>query len=166
MNSFKKNSSRYLAVAVFVAAVVAASALLAGQPQTASAGKDQLVVYGDTVFFIAPGAPLSCTLSSRFKHGDSVGFRMTAINPATGERDRATQLVVHITYGGKSVDIPMRDRQNDRSPERKFWIGKWVVPDDAPVGIVRYTVTAKDPQGRMGEYKPFDVEPSQLTIVE
>jgi hypothetical protein len=31
---------------------------------------------------------------------------------------------------------------------------------------VRYTVTAKDPQGRTGEYKPFDVDTSQLTIVE
>ena len=37
---------------------------------------------------------------------------------------------------------------------------------EAPTGILRYTVTAKDPQGRMGEYKPFDVEPSQLRIVE
>jgi hypothetical protein len=41
-----------------------------------------------------------------------------------------------------------------------------MVPNDAPLGIVRYTVTAKDPQGRTGEYKPFDVETSQLTIVE
>ena len=42
---------------------------------------------------------------------------------------------------------------------------KWVVPDDAPIGIVRYTVTAKDSQGRTGEWKPFEVETSQLTIV-
>ncbi len=92
---------------------------------------------------------------------------MTAVNP--GERATeigATQLVVPIlTYGGKTVDLPMHDRQNDRQPEREFWILKWPVPDDAPTGIVRYTVTAKDPQGRTGEYKPFDVNESQLTIV-
>jgi len=90
---------------------------------------------------------------------------MTAINPQTGKRDRATQLVVHLSYGGKTVDLPMRDRQTDQQPEREFWIAKWPVPDDAPTGIVRYTVTAKDSQGRTGEYKPFNVDDSQLTIV-
>ena len=40
------------------------------------------------------------------------------------------------------------------------------VPEDAATGIVRYSVTAKDSQGRTGEWKPFDVEASQLTIVE
>jgi hypothetical protein len=91
---------------------------------------------------------------------------MTAINPATGKRDRATQLVVHLSFAGKTVDIPMRDRQTEKQPERDFFVGKWMVPDDAPTGIVRYTVTAKDPQGRTGEFKPFEVQASQITIVE
>jgi hypothetical protein len=90
---------------------------------------------------------------------------MTAVNPETGKRDRMTQLVVHLTYAGKTIDLPMRDRETDRQPERQFWIAKWPVPADAATGIVRYTVTAKDPQGRTGEYKPFDVNESQLTIV-
>jgi hypothetical protein len=167
MNTFRKSSSKYLAVVVFVlVAVIAAGSLLAGQPQTASGGNNRLVVYGDTVFFIGPGIPLSCTASTRYKHGDFVGFRMTAINPETGKRDRATQLVAHVTYAGKTVDIPMRDRQNANQPEREFWVGKWQVPADAPIGIVRYTITAKDPQGRTGEYKPFEVNESQITIIE
>ncbi len=91
---------------------------------------------------------------------------MTAINPATGKRDRATKLVVHLTYGGKTIDLPMRDRQTDQQPERDFFVAKWVVPDDAPLGVVRYTVTATDPQGRTGEWKPFEVAASQLTIIE
>ena len=54
-----------------------------------------------------------------------------------------------------------------QAPEREVpRVGKWIVPADAQTGIVRYSVTAKDPQGRTGEYKPFEVEPSQLTIVE
>jgi hypothetical protein len=167
MITFHKSSLKYVAVGVFVlAAVVAASSLLSGQAQTASGGSNRLSVYGDTVFFIAPGIPMSCTMSNRFKHGDNVGFRMTAINPETGKRDRATQMVVHLTYAGKTVDIPMRDRQNATAPERDFWVGKWPVPADAPVGIVRYTVTAKDSQGRTGEYKPFQVEESQIVIIE
>jgi hypothetical protein len=60
----------------------------------------------------------------------------------------------------------MRWRATAQQPERQFWVAKWLVPDDAPPGIVRFTVTATDKYGRTGEYKPFDVESSQLTIVE
>ena len=133
---------------------------LAGQP-----GGDRLVVFGDVVYFYPPGHPRNCLLNNQFKRGEPVGFRMTAINPATGARDRATQLVVHLTYAGRTIDLPMRDRQNDRQPEREFWVAKWTVPDDAPMGVVRYTVTAKDPQGNIGDFKPFEVQASQITIV-
>jgi hypothetical protein len=159
-----KSLCRHCALAVFLAvvAVVASSPLAAQTPS----GGDRLIVYGDIVYFLGPGKTGNCTMSNQFKRGDPVGFRMTAINPATGKRDRATQLVVHLTYAGKTVDLPMRDRQNEKQPEREFWVAKWVVPDDAPTGIVRYTVTAKGPQGLSGEFKPFDVEASQITIVQ
>jgi hypothetical protein len=71
-----------------------------------------------------------------------------------------------MNYAGKTIDLPMRDRQTAQQPERDFWVAKWMVPADAPLGIIRYTVTAKDPEGRVGEWKPFEVETSQLTIVE
>ena len=132
----------------------------------AGAGGNRLVVYGDVVYFFGQGQPRNCFLNNRFKRGEPVGFRLTAIDPATGKRDRATQLVVHLTYGGKTIDLPMRDRQTEQQPEREFWVAKWMVPNDAPTGIVRYTVTAKDPQGRTGEFKPFEVEASQITIVQ
>jgi len=155
---------KYCALAVFVAvAGMMATSFLAGQ---APSSGGHLNVYGDTVFFYGPGKPDNCILSSRYKRGQPVGFRMTVIDPATGKRDRATQVLVHLTYNGKTVDIPMRDRQTEQQPERQFWVAKWIVPDDATPGIVRYTVTAKDPQGRTGEYKPFDVDTSQVTIVE
>jgi hypothetical protein len=156
--------TKYFALAALLVAMVIASAssLVA---QTAPSG-NRLVVYGDVVYFLGPGKVGNCTTNNQFKHGDPVGFRMTAINPATGKRDRTTQLVVHLTYAGKTLDLPMRDRQTDKQPEREFWVVKWVVPDDAPTGIVRYTVTAKDAQGHTGEFKPFDVEASQITIVQ
>ena len=155
---------KYFALAILVAvAAVGASSFLAGQTPS---GGDRLIVYGDVVYFYHPGDPRNCILNSRFKRGEPVGFRMTAINPATGKRDRATQLVVHLSYNGKTIDLPMRDRQTEQQPERQFWVAKWIVPDDATTGIVRYTVTAKDSQGRTGEFKPFDVAASQVTIVE
>jgi hypothetical protein len=152
---------------LLISAVLTTIALLgAVAPRPTQAQADHLVLYGDMAYFFGPGKPLNCTLNNRFKRGDPVGFRMTAINPATGKRDRATQLVVHLDYAGKTLDLPMRDRQTAQQPEREFWVLKWIVPADAPTGIVRYTVTAKDAEGRTGEWKPFEVETSQLTIVD
>src|SRR5215470_7713633 len=152
-----------VSAAVVISVILAAASPIPGQ---GPAGGDKLVLSGDLAYFFGPGKPLNCTLNNRYKRGDPVGFRMTAINPATGKRDRATQLVVHLNYAGKTLDLPMRDRQTEQQPEREFWVLKWIVPADAPIGIVRYTVTAKDPEGRTGEWKPFDVETSQLTIVD
>jgi hypothetical protein len=156
---------RILAISAAVSIVVILAAA-APTPGLAQRDGERLILSGDLAYFFGPGRPLNCTLNNRYKRGEPVGFRMTAINPATGMRDRATQLVVHLTYGGKTIDLPMRDRQTAQQPEREFWVLKWIVPNDAPLGIVRYTVTAKDPQGRTGEWKPFEVEASQLTIIE
>jgi hypothetical protein len=132
-----------------------------------AAGQGKLIVFGDITLFVGkPGAAGNCALQSRFKRGDPVGFRMTAIDPATGEREPSAQFVVHLSYGGQTQDLPMRYRATVKQPEREFWVAKWVVPATAPVGIVRYTVTATDKYGRTGEFKPFVVEDSQVTIVE
>ena len=152
-----------LRAAFLVVIAIVSTSPLAGQNQP---GGERLILSGDLVYFFGPGKPGNCTMSNQYKRGEPVGFRMTAINPATGKRDRATQLVVHLTYGGKVVDIPMRDRQTEQQPERDFFVAKWIVPDDAATGVVRYTVTAKDPQGRTGEWKPFDVLASQITVVQ
>ena len=159
-------SYKHLALAAFV--VVLATQGAASLPRLSGQtppGGNRLVVYGDVVYFYPPGHAKNCLLNNQFKRGEPVGFRMSVVNPATGARDRATELVVHLTYAGKSVDVPMRDRQTEKQPEREFWVAKWVVPDDAPMGIVRYTVTAKVKQGRTGEFKPFEVQASQITIV-
>ena len=145
----------------FIVTTLAASPLV-GQGQS----KERLIVSGDLAWFLGPGKPLNCTLNNRYKRGDPVGFRVTAINGTTGERDRAAKLVVHVNYLGKTIDLPMRDHEDARTPDRKFWVAKWIVPNDAPPGIVRFAVTAQDPDGRTGEWKPFEVDASQLTIIE
>ncbi|HEV2986645.1 MAG TPA: hypothetical protein VGX46_19755 [Vicinamibacterales bacterium] len=137
------------------------------QSQAAPSGPaDKLIVYGDMAMFVPPGNPENCILRSRFKRGDPVGFRMFVADPRTGNREESAQLVVHVNFAGKTQDIPMRYRATAAQPERQFWVAKWVVPLDAPIGIVRYTVTATDKYGRTGEFKPFEVQESQLTIVE
>src|ERR671935_2441903 len=145
-----------IALAVLGAAVA--------QSQQAPRGPaDKLIVYGDMALFQPPGHPENCILRNRFKRGEPVGWRMFVADPQTGNREESAQLVVHLDYGGKTIDIPMRYRATAAQPERQFWVAKWIVPQDAPVGILRYTVTATDKNGRTGEFKPFEVKASQLT---
>jgi hypothetical protein len=160
-----KKTRNFILVSMFVG-MLTILAVIAMLPVPSHAEGEHLILSGDLAYFFGQGKPRNCILNNRYKHGEPVGFRMTAINPATGKRDRATKLVVHLNYFGKTIDLPMRDRQTEQQPERDFFVVKWMVPDDAPLGIVRYSVTAVDPQGRTGEWKPFDVEASQLTIVE
>jgi hypothetical protein len=126
-----------------------------------------LILRGDMAYFLGPGKPKNCTLNNVFKRGDPVGWRIEAVDPQTGHHvEPEAQLVVHLNYGGATKDIPMHWHMNPAEPLAQFWVAKWVVPADAPTGIVRFTVTAKDKNGRTGEYKPFDVEASQLTIID
>lgn len=134
------------------------------------------MIWGDTAIFINPTDPDNCLLTNRFKRGQRVGFRMTAIDGGTGEVENTATLVAHVTYAGKTVDAPMRwrgaagrsapaPRGYLRSPA-ELWTGFWTVPDDAPIGRISYTVTATDKFGRKAEFTPFSAEASQLVIVQ
>jgi hypothetical protein len=126
---------------------------------------NKLILYGDIAWYVGKGQPNNCILKSRFKRGEDVGFRMVAIDPLTGNYSETTDLVVHISYGGKTLDLPMRYRGLNY-PQPHFHTLRWKVPNDAPLGVVRYTVTGKDKEGRTGEFKPFSIEESQLQIVD
>jgi hypothetical protein len=123
---------------------------------------DKIILYGDMALFAGADNPESCTLRSRFKRGEAVGFRMTAIYPLTGQYAETAALTVKLANG---VDIPMNWRGTGSNPRNWLWTGKWVIPADAPLGITRYTVEGKDKDGKTGKFAPFDVENSQLTIV-
>ena len=151
--------------------VIVAGLALASIHATAQAPADKksgtLILRGDMAYFLGPGKPKNCTLNNVYRRGDPVGWRIEAVDPQSGmHADPDTQLVVHLNYRGATQDIPMRWRANATNPTYQFWVAKWIVPADAPTGIVRFTVTAKDKYGRTGEYKPFDVDASQPTIVD
>jgi hypothetical protein len=170
--------------------VLATHSTIAGQGQPPAQGRGQpapppqpqpghpagkLVLWGDVALFSRMDDPDNCILTNRFKKGQRVGFRMTAIDGGTGEVENTAILVAHVTYAGKTVDAPMRWRGEAgpsapaprgylRSPA-ELWTGFWTVPDDAPTGVISYTVTATDRFGRSASFRPFSAEASQLVIV-
>ena len=74
-------------------------------------GQGKLVIWGDLASFDKPGtSPTHCILTNRFRRGQQVGFRMTAIDGATGETENTTTMVIHINYMGRTIDLPMRWR--------------------------------------------------------
>lgn len=158
------------------AAAPAGQTPAAPPPRQAGHGMGKLVIWGDLSLFEPRGHPQSCWLMNRFKRGQPAGFRMTAVDGGTGEVENTAVLVIHVTYGGRTVDIPMRFRgaagpnapppQGYLSAPVELWTGRWDVPSDAPIGAVAYTVTATDAFGRTATFKPFSYSTSQLTIVE
>src|SRR5439155_4302175 len=110
-----KRPSRILALSLSVVLLgilaILLAAPLSGQSKASS---ERLILSGDIVYCFGPDKPRNCTMSNRFKRGEPVGFRMTAINPTTGKRDRATQLELHLAYEGKTYDLQRRDQQTEQ----------------------------------------------------
>ena len=180
-----------LAIALVGLVAVAMGSLVAGQapaspaqggraaappppPPEPQAGhpNGKLLIWGDLVNFERPGVPNRCTAQSRYKRGARVGFRMTAFDGGSGEVENTAVIVAHVTYGGQTIDVPMRWRGVGNVPPGYLrppintWTGAWVVPMDATTGKFSYTVTATDRFGRTANFLPFSYENSQLTIVE
>jgi hypothetical protein len=134
----------------------------------------KLVIWGDVVSFDVPGTvPTHCIQMSRFKRGQRIGFRMTAIDGGSGETENTAVMVVHLKYAGQTIDVPMRWRGQGNFPAAEYprqpsemWTGVWVVPADAMPATLSYTVTATDRFGRTANFSPFINVVSQIAIVE
>ena len=129
---------RTLAIALSVFAVVFGVAVsphrVAAQQATAPAAASPrqpggnvpghpLVVFGDNAIFWGPGKPDNCTLKNRYKRGEPVGWRISAIDPATGKHiEPDAEIVVHLNFNGATRDIKARWRATANQPEREFWV--------------------------------------------
>jgi hypothetical protein len=184
--------SKTLAMLSLVALVTMAVGFTAsGQEQPAAAGRGRgapppppppqdghptgkLVIWGDLASFDQPAtSPTHCILTNRFKRGQRVGIRMTAIDGGSGEVENTAVLTAHLVLGGTTIDVPMRWRGVGGFPASEYprqpsqmWTGAWNVPADAPIGTISYTVTATDRFGRTAAFSPFINVVSQFTIVD
>src|SRR5262245_61028101 len=108
-------------VALFTVTLLMGTALtatVAGQagPAGQAARPGRLIVWGDLALFQPPQHPEGCTLRNRFKRGDPVGFRLFAVDGSTNQPELSAELVVHLTYAGKRIDLPALNRSVPQFP--------------------------------------------------
>ncbi len=112
--------------------------------------------------------PSLCALQNRFSPGDRLVFRARAFDAQTGQVASTARVTVRFSDGTTVplfYSLPRPPPHLDYGPAgNDVWVNAWIVPADAPLGILRYTIEAVD-EGRMGRYVPLDVEASLLTIV-
>jgi hypothetical protein len=157
---------------VVLLGMLAASPMAAQEAAAKPAG--QLILFADTAVFAQPLNPENCSLRNRFKRGDFVGFRLYAVDGGTNKPEESATVVVHITSGGKTIDLPALYRAiphkseigRDMPIRPGMWTAKWTVPQDAPTGTVQYSATATDKYGRTAEWTPKGGQPSWVTIVQ
>lgn len=121
---------------------------------TTEAPNNIIMVSGDTV-----SKNNGCVLSSRYAVGDKIIFRMNALDPETNKQIEDAKLQVHLSTGD------VLDMAYGNHGEDNFWVVAYEVTEDTPTGALDYTVTA-ELGDRKGEYKPFNVKPSLLMIVD
>ncbi|MFJ7367990.1 hypothetical protein ACIQVU_00870 [Lysinibacillus sp. NPDC098008] len=112
-----------------------------------------LVISGDIV-----SEQGGCVLASRFSPGDKIIFRNNVVDGITNEQVKDAKVQVHLSTG-ETLDMTYGEHGDDN-----FWVVAYPVTADTPTGTINYTVTAEY-KDQKGEFKPFNVAPSLLTIV-
>ncbi|MCM3571127.1 cupredoxin domain-containing protein [Neobacillus mesonae] len=116
-----------------------------------------LMVSGDTV-----SEQGGCVLASRFAAGDKIVFRMNATDPNSNKQVEGAKLKLHLSTG---EELDMKYGEHPPGGDVKFWTVAYPVTEKTPTGTLEYYVTAED-GNRKGEFRPFNVAPSLLTIVD
>ena len=131
-----------------------------------------LFVYGDTVqggknMPEDQKAAKDCVLNNRFPRNSQIVWRIRVVDPMIGQAmDDTTLDKVEVTLGDSTV-IALEFGGHPPQQNREFyWAGPWLVPKDYPTGTLPYTVMATAKDGRTGEYKPFDIPTSLLSITD
>jgi hypothetical protein len=104
-------------------------------------------------------------LASQFKRRELVVWRVR-VRDAQGKEvdaDALKNLAVKLpdgqTFAARFGPHP-RGKNTDQ-----FWAAAWTIPSDYPTGTFVYSVVATDKDGQEHVWSPFNVAPSQLTVI-
>lgn len=148
----KRNS---ILASLFAATMILTACSDEGKEPEQNASADTLIALsGDTVSKMN-----GCVLASQYAPGDDIIFRMNAIDPATNEQLKDAVLKVHLSTG------EVLDMKYGQHAEEFFWTIKYTITDETPKGQLDYHITAEH-KGQSVEYRPFNVAPSLITIVD
>src|SRR5947207_15805474 len=97
----KKTYSVIILIVAGISLGMLATSQVAGQAAQ-PAGK--LILWGDIAVFQPPPHPENCTVKNRFKRGEPVGFRLSALDGGTNRPEPSSEVVVLIQHAGKTYD--------------------------------------------------------------
>lgn len=148
------------AAALTAGAMLAGSALLSVGFRAASnpAPTRVLVVNGDTV-----SANEGCIVTGQYPRGTMIVFRAEVRTEAGRLAPPADKVVVHLSNG---KTLPMMDIPHPFPGKPMYWVATWVIPMNAKLGTLTYTITATNPKnGVQGVFHPFPTPNSLPTVV-
>ncbi len=107
-----------------------------------------------------------CVLASQFPRNSAIVWRARVLDGAGNELDD-TQLesMQVVLADGQVFDMRFGPHPRD-DPADFFWTTAFEIPVDYPTGTLGYDVIATATDGRTGEFRPFNVAPSLLTITD
>ncbi len=124
----------------------------------ASANSRILVVSGDSV-----SATEGCVATSDYQRGSMIVFRAQVHTMAGHLAAPTDKVVVHLSNG---MNLPMMDIHHPLPGKPMYWVATWVIPMNAKLGTLSYTITATNPKnGVHGSYAPFPAPTALPTIV-
>jgi hypothetical protein len=111
----------------------------------------------------------NCVQTNVIPLGGQVVWRIRVYDPVTGQAldDSKLESVVVKLADGQEFATRFGMRPREGPPIEGFWTASFKVPADYAVGVLDYTVVAKDKEGRTGEWKQIKAVPAAaLTIVD
>ena len=154
------NSRRWVVASLFAA--MAGSGVAAAAADTHSLFFEGDMVRGGTAAGVTGPA---CVLASQFKRRELVVWRIR-VRDANGQNVDANTLNSLVVELPDGQSFPARFGPHPKGKDTdQFWSTSWTVPADYPTGTFAYKVVATGKDGTTRTWAPFNVAPSQLTII-
>lgn len=107
-----------------------------------------------------------CVLQNRFARNSEVVWRARVFDGQGNELDdTALEGVMVELSDGQTFDMRYGPHPRD-NPNDFFWTAAWDIPEDYATGTVDFEIIATHSDGSTGVYRPFNVDPSLLTVTD